>query len=136
LIKKVTYIIISLILVSCDGDQSFNNKVIINPNPSSEMAVLMRKMSMELELIKPKLENAENLNLLHFDSIHLHKTTDNSFNQPHIKSMSSSFAISLSKFNKNPSKANYSSIINNCLNCHQQSCPGPISRINRLLIEP
>ena len=125
-----------MILVSCDGDQSFNNKVIINPNPSSEMAVLMRKMSMELELIKPKLERAENLNLLYFDSIHLHKTTDNTFDQPYIKSMSSSFAISLSKFNKNPSKGNYSLIIKNCLNCHQQSCPGPISRINNLLIEP
>lgn len=137
MIRKVGHIVVLLVLVNCSRNKNLN-KVVINPNPSSEMAILMREMSSKLETIKPKVENNEilNSNLLSFDSIHLLRATDISFEKSYIKSMSVSFANSISEFNIKPSKSNYSTIINSCINCHQQSCPGPMTRINKLLLNP
>ena len=98
------------------------------------MAQLMRDMTLKLESIKTAIENKEVLdeNQLDFALIHNQKATDSSFVKPHIKPMSENFAYAIDQFNKEPSSRNYSTIINNCLNCHQLSCPGPVVRINQL----
>lgn len=98
------------------------------------MALLMREMTDKLELIKDRFDENEEIdkNELDFAIIHEQEFTDSSFNQPHIRQMSESYAYSVEAFNKNPIKKNYSSIINNCMNCHQLSCPGPIVKIQKL----
>ena len=111
-----------------------SSQIIIDPNPTSEMAQLMRDMTLKLEEIKTAIENNEvlNENQLDFALIHNQKATDSSFVKPHIKPMSESFAYAIEQFNKEPNSSNYSTIINNCLSCHQLSCPGPVVRINQL----
>ena len=111
-----------------------SSQIIIDPNPTSEMAQLMRDMTLKLEEIKTAIENKEvlNDNQLDFALIHNQKATDSSFVKPHIKPMSESFAYAIEQFNKKPNSSNYSTIINNCLSCHQLSCPGPVVRINQL----
>ena len=98
------------------------------------MAQLMRDMSSKLESIKIAISNNEALdqNMLDFALIHNQKATDSSFVKPHIKPMSESFAYAIEQFNNEPNPNNYSTIINNCLSCHQLSCPGPVVRINQL----
>lgn len=126
-------------LLSCNNGK--NNispkKIIIDPNPTSEMAILMRTMTNQLDSLKIIFEN--NLNpdevVLNFDLIHTKKTTDRSFNQAHIKPMSEAFDYSVKIFNNNQSKKNYNNIINNCANCHQQSCQGPLVKIHKLIIK-
>ena len=110
--------------------------MIIDPNPTSEMAQLMRDMTDELASIREKLINEEvlNQNLLDFALIHEQAVTDPSFNKPHVKPMSEAYAYAVDAFNENPTKSNYSAIINNCLSCHQLSCPGPVVRIKKLEI--
>ena len=114
------------------------SKVIINPNPTSEMAQQMRDMTLDLEKIKSRLENNELLgkDLLNFKLIHKQKVTDISFNKIHIEPMSKSFAFSVDEFNKEPNIKNYSIIINNCISCHNLSCQGPLEKINKLRITP
>jgi len=131
--------VILLILTGCVNKTSSENslKVIIDPNPTSEMAQQMREMTKELEAIKIKLEKNENLgeNLLNFELIHQQKVTDSSFNKPHIQPMSMAYDFAVGEFNKDPSIKNYSSIINNCSSCHQLSCQGPLVKINKLMIK-
>ena len=66
--------IILLILTGCVNKTSSEDfpKVILDPNPTSEMAQQMREMTKELEAIKIKLEKNETLgeNLLNFELIH------------------------------------------------------------------
>ena len=131
--------IILLILTGCVNETPTKDspKVIIDPNPTSEMAQQMREMSKELEAIKIKLEKNETLgqNLLNFELIHHQQVTDSSFNKPHIEPMSIAYDYAVEEFNKDPSIKNYSSIINNCSSCHQLSCQGPLVKINKLMIK-
>ena len=131
--------IILLILTGCVNKTSSEDspKVILDPNPTSEMAQQMREMTKELEAIKIKLEKNETLgeNLLNFKLIHHQQVTDSSFNKPHIEPMSIAYDYAVGEFNKDPSIKNYSSIINNCSSCHQLSCQGPLVKINKLMIK-
>ena len=131
--------IILLILTGCVNKTSSEDfpKVILDPNPTSEMAQQMREMTKELEAIKIKLEKNEILgeNLLNFELIHHQQVTDSSFNKPHIEPMSIAYDYAVGEFNKDPSIKNYSSIINNCSSCHQLSCQGPLVKINKLMIK-
>ena len=128
-----------LILTGCVNKTSSEDspKIIMDPNPTSEMAQQMREMTKELEAIKIKLEKNEALgkNLLNFELIHHQQVTDSSFNKPHIEPMSIAFHYAVGEFNKKPSIKNYSSIINNCSSCHQLSCQGPLVKINKLMIK-
>jgi hypothetical protein len=135
-LKKIFYIFIFSISFSCNNrtQSESSSKIIIDPNPTSEMAQLMRDMTLKLEGIKTAIENNKvlNENQLDFALIHNQKATDSSFVKPHIKPMSESFAYAIEQFNNEPNPNNYSTIINNCLSCHQLSCPGPVVRINQL----
>ena len=131
--------IILLILSGCVNKTSSEDfpKVILDPNPTSEMAQQMREMTKELEAIKIKLEKNEILgeNLLNFELIHHQQVIDSSFIKPHIEPMSIAYDYAVGEFNKDPSIKNYSSIINNCSSCHQLSCQGPLVKINKLMIK-
>ena len=123
-------------MISCNDKQNKVTKSIKYPNKTSEMAQLMRQMTTKLDSIKTKFDRNEliELNLLNFPSIYNQKTTDASFDKPHIQPMSKSFELSAHNFNKQPTKDNYSILINNCIGCHQLSCPGPLMKINKLKI--
>jgi hypothetical protein len=133
-LRKQILFILSIGISSCNSTEYSNKVGIIDPNNSSEMALLMRKMTNKLESIKDRLDKNKiiNKNELDFALIHEQEFTDSSFNQPHIRRMSESYAYSIDVFNDNPVKKNYSSIINSCMNCHQLSCPGPIVKIQKL----
>ena len=137
--KKYLFITLSIItFLSCSSsNESRNPTVIIDPNPTSEMAQLMREMTIELDKIKIRLEKNETLdnNLLNFALIHEAEVTDISFNKPHIMPMSQAFHFVVNEFNKDPNIINYNSIINNCISCHQLSCQGPLMKINKLSIK-
>ena len=137
--KKYLFIILyANTLLSCSLSNNKNKpSVIIDPNPTSEMAQLMREMTTELDKIKIRLQNNELLenNFLDFDLIHEAKVTDESFNKPHIMPMSQAFHFVVNEFNKDPNIINYNSIINNCISCHQLSCQGPLMKINKLTIK-
>jgi hypothetical protein len=137
-ISSFTIIVLCILFLSCSNESKniSQTKIIIDPNPTSEMAMLMRNMTNQLDSLKNNFEN--NLNtenaLLNFDLIHTKKTTDRSFDQAHIKPMSEAFDYSVKVFNRSPIKKNYNAIVNNCVNCHQLSCQGPLVKIHKLII--
>ena len=137
--KKYLFITFSIItFLSCSSSKESRNPiVIIDPNPTSEMARLMREMTIELDEIKIRLEKNETLenNLLDFALIHEAEVTDISFNKPHIMPMSKAFHYVVNEFNKEPNIINYNIVVNNCVSCHQLSCQGPLIKINKLTIK-
>ena len=49
--------------------------------------------------------------------------------------MSIGFDLVVTSFNEDPSESNYKSIVNTCISCHQGMCPGPLERIDNLILE-
>ena len=110
---------------------------ITDPNDTSEMALLMRDMFERMEVIKDKIENNEDLSKeqLSFASIHLQEATDSSFVKEGLFPMSEGYIRIINQFNNYPSKKNYKSIVNSCINCHISMCPGPLERIDNLILK-
>ena len=135
--KKLIIIGGVILFAAC---QQLENKVvqtIIDPNDASEMALLMRDMFSQLEDIKQKIILGEDIakEQLNFELIHKQTPTDESFLKEGLIPMSTAYAYSVEAFNKQPSSKNFSSIVNNCMSCHTQLCPGPLERIDNLIIE-
>jgi len=132
---KEFLIILLLFMYSCSDKEK--KQTIIDPNNTSEMALLMRDMFTHLETIKGKIENGESLSLeqLDFEIIHKQKATDESFLKEGLVPMSKEYSLVVKDFNENPTKNNYKSIVNTCISCHQSLCPGPLERIDNLILK-
>ena len=135
--KKLVIICGIILFVAC---QQVDNKVvksIIDPNDSSKMALLMRDMFFQLEEIKHKILLGEDIaqEKLNFELIHTQTPTDESFLKEGLVTMSNAYAFSVEVFNMQPSSKNFSSIVNNCMSCHTMLCPGPLERIDNLILE-
>jgi hypothetical protein len=132
---KEFLIILLFFMFSCSDKEK--KQTIIDPNNTSEMALLMRDMFTHLETIKGKIENGESLSLeqLDFEIIHKQKATDESFLKEGLVPMSKEYSLVVKDFNENPTKNNYKSIVNTCISCHQSLCPGPLERIDNLILK-
>ena len=97
----------------------------------------MRDMFSELEGIKEKIQKGEDISneQLDFELIHKQTPTDESFLKEGLESMSTAYAYSVEAFNTQPSSKSFSSIVNNCMSCHTMLCPGPLERIDNLILE-
>ena len=65
--------------------------------------------------------------------IHSQEATDSSFIKEGLVPMSEGYSRIINQFNNYPSKENYKSIVNTCINCHISMCPGPLERIDNLI---
>ena len=123
-------------LFSC-SNQNKNQQTIIDPNDASEMALMMRDMFFKLNDIKSKIQSEQDISYeqLRFSIIHESEATDDSFLNNGLTLMSKAFEQKVLEFNNDPSIQNYTEIVNNCISCHQGMCPGPIQRIDNLILE-
>lgn len=126
-----------LFFAACQEPVTVQKKVVIDPNNTSEMALQMRDMYEQLADIKLKIEVGDSLSSeqLAFALIHELEATDESFRKQGLEAMSIAYASAVDQFNKNPDKKAYQTLINNCVSCHQSLCPGPLERIDNLIIE-
>ena len=123
-------------LVSC-SNQNKKQQTIIDPNDSSEMALMMRDMFFKLNDVKSKIQLGQDISneQLRFSIIHESEATDDSFLDNGLNLMSKAFEQKVRDFNNDPSIQNYTEIVNNCISCHQGMCPGPIQRIDNLILK-
>jgi len=135
--KKIIIIGVILLFAACQQKEAKVTQTIIDPNNTSEMALLMRDMFSQLELVKQKILLGDDISQeqFNFDLIHKQTPTDESFLKEGLESMSTAYAYSVKSFNELPSSKNFSSIVNNCMSCHTMLCPGPLERIDNLLLE-
>lgn len=135
-------------IISCADtttEQAINEEVTIevvdnHPNKDSELALLMRKMYNDADSIKQLIVNDEgNISKEYIEAlerIHTATPTDADVKTPEFKAytelmINEANALSSSEQNK---KEGFNNLVNKCVECHQSFCPGPIKKINKLLI--
>ncbi len=108
-----------------------------NPNGDSELALLMRKMENHWKTAKKAVEEGRPVETPDFSSILSAKPTDGSMKMPSFDGFAEAYLAqieTLKETDKGTQKKSYNNIINACIVCHENSCSGPIPRIQKLLI--
>ncbi|WP_338792811.1 hypothetical protein [Bernardetia sp. MNP-M8] len=128
-----------------------DSKKLINdprsPNPSSELAVLMRDMWEYADTLKTAIVNKNTKELPdylpHFENILGAEPTDEHTKSPAFDAMAKIMLQKLENVYQNASKGKEHSLqvegfnlfVKSCLQCHEQQCPGPVSKISKLVIK-
>jgi cytochrome c556 len=111
----------------------------LNPNGDSELAILMRQMFEDGERIREQIKNGQSVAIqVDFEKIMTATATDPAKMQgkeyPHF---AASYVEAMKALRDAPpaeAQDKYSAMVATCMNCHEQSCPGPIVRIKKLTL--
>ncbi|MFN7313050.1 MAG: hypothetical protein ACK5UI_06165 [Bacteroidota bacterium] len=109
------------------------------PNQDKPMALMMRQMADNAQKMKDKLEKGEQITGEEFPFIrfHLVEPTDPNVLQPQFYENARLFQEAhkvLINGKKGEQKELYTAYINQCINCHQTYCSGPLKRIRKLTL--
>ncbi|MBK8561775.1 MAG: hypothetical protein IPN76_00085 [Saprospiraceae bacterium] len=111
----------------------------LNPNGDSELAILMRQMFEDGERVREQIKNGQPVDIqVDFEKIMTAKATDPTKMQgkeyPHF---AASYVEAMKALRDAPpaeAQDKYSAMVATCMNCHEQSCPGPMVRIKKLTL--
>jgi len=105
----------------------------------SELTPLMRDMETYYEGIKSKIEsNTLDEEVRSFPEIHTAKATaPEKISNELYQGLSSIYVNSAKRLNRaNVNKRDaFNLMVDNCMSCHQQMCPGPMVRIKKLYLD-
>ena len=114
---------------------------IINGVERSELALLMRKMYDEMKLVKDSINRGYTVKTDFYDEFKriqtAHATEPEKIDDTY-QAMAVAFLDNYASFEQtaeNQTEA-FNIMLQNCLVCHQQKCPGPVKAINKLKIRP
>ena len=108
-----------------------------NPNGMSELAVLMREMQTHAAELRSKIDKGEALGPFPKDQMRIFSSwaTDMSVRNEGYEEFSRGYLIELKMLHEVPAgerKERFGRLLDSCVGCHQQSCPGPIVAIEAL----
>jgi len=102
---------------------------------------LMRKMYDEMKLVKDSLDEGLTVKTDFYEEFKriqtAHATEPEKIDETY-KAMADAFLSNYASFeqtSQNQAEA-FNIMLQNCLVCHQQKCPGPVKAINKLKIKP
>jgi hypothetical protein len=130
-------LVTTIVLGSCLTDNSVTP---LNPNGDSELALLMRQMYEDGMSIKEDIENEKRIStkLKHGDILTAEATEPEKAESDTYKALADSYLDLMDQVNdrKNPHREEaYSNLVSSCLQCHKAMCPGPIVKINKMILE-
>lgn len=111
----------------------------LNPNGDSELAVLMRQLYEDGVRVKEQVKKGEPVSIqVDFEQIMTAKSTDPEKMQgPDFPHFATSYVEAMKALRDAPpaeAQDKYSAMVATCMNCHKNSCPGPIVRIKKLML--
>lgn len=111
----------------------------INPNGSSELSVLMRSMLKSSASMKELIKQGKLPEKFpeEFLKIHTAQPTDADTKKPSFDGFASAYLTNLNNLYHSPKeqlKQNYNAVVNACVSCHSEHCPGPLVAIRKLSI--
>lgn len=139
--------LLSVFLFSCSAEEQSSfvevkdsadcEKPTFEEFKSSGLALLMRAIADDMKGVKTALEKGHTFpsNLeMDYSEILTTDLTDPSVKTEVFDNMAKSFLFTVDELKKegNFNQENYNLILNSCMNCHEQYCPGPIVRIQKL----
>ena len=132
-------IILIVVLSNCTGKDSKAGTSRFTMREDSELTLLMRDMYEYYDSLKINIENGEMpKNIKDFNEIHSAVSTEPSKVKSELyQAMASVYKDSADRLKHNEidmPKA-FNLMVDNCMNCHKQMCPGPMVRIKKLYLE-
>lgn len=125
-------------LISCSGEQKKVEMGILHPNDDSELTLLMRDMYNYYDSLKVDIKNGDvPENIRNFAEIHSAVATEPSKSESDLyKAMSSVYLESANRLNDSETNLpkQFNIMVDNCMNCHRQMCPGPMVKIKKLYL--
>ncbi|MFT4526756.1 MAG: hypothetical protein ACI85F_002936 [Bacteroidia bacterium] len=120
-----------------DSQKTIKKEKVINPNGDSELALLMREMFDEGDRVKQQILAGEvPSGLKKFEIIHSAIPTDENASGPVFEGFATSYiqAIKALENSDSASVFKFNNMVDQCMNCHTEFCPGPKRRIKKLYI--
>ncbi|MAW21791.1 MAG: hypothetical protein CMD16_05305 [Flavobacteriales bacterium] len=132
--------IIASSFYSCSRLNDKEKSTAINfPNKSSELAELMRDLVENTEEVKLQISKNEKPGFfIEFDKLHTAVPTDLAVRDDgHFTSFANNYIATVNELinTTGDKEEKYNKMIQSCIICHQQICPGPIKRIKKLRIK-
>ncbi len=117
-----------------------------SPNPSSELAVLMRDVWEYADTLRNQITDSTSTASLpdyqvRFKEIHAAIPTKSDTKSPAFDAMAAIMLQKLENVYQNENKEQseqvegFNLFVKSCVQCHEQQCPGPISKISKLIIK-
>ncbi len=141
---KVGYVIsmfiyLTIVLSNCKGKDAKTSTSKFTMREDSELTLLMRDMFEYYDSLKVNIEKGEiPENIKDFNEIYSAVSTEPSKAESELyKVMASVYKESADRLKNNEidmPKA-FNLMVDNCMNCHKQMCPGPMVRIKKLYLE-
>jgi len=127
-----------LLWQACSDEKNGGSKP-LNPNGDSELALLMRQMYDDGVRVKAQIEKGEQVDIqVDFEKIMAAKATDPVKMQPaEYPHFASSYVEAMQALRNAPAaeaRERYTAMVATCMNCHENTCPGPMVRIKKLLL--
>lgn len=119
---------------SCENTQG----AVMDPNPTKPMALMMRTMVKNMQLMRDQVHKGEVLDSLKYPFIkfYLVEPTDPGVLEPTFFENARLFQQAYLDLFRNPDEQvkYYNLAVGKCINCHEHYCSGPLKRIRKLLI--
>jgi ribosomal protein L44E len=109
----------------------------LNPNGDSELALLMRAMHEEGMQAKQQLLKGETPALkVNYHQLHTAKATEpEKVATPTYASFATAYEAAAKSFEEGSDKVGtYHNMVNACMNCHKEICPGPMVKIKKMYL--
>lgn len=131
-------VLMGILLLSCAQEKKPKSKI-VNPNGDSELALLMREMFDHSMEIKEQLEaEGKFASIQRFDAMKTAEATEPEKAASDLyKAMADVYLSSVDITNEAPPShraKSFNSMVDNCMNCHEQMCTGPMVKIKKLYI--
>jgi len=128
---------IMVLMSACNNKDCSAEGNYVNPNGDSELALLMREMFDDGKRIRQSvLEGDRPVLVKKFKEIHTAEATEPEKAASEAYKMYADAYLNALEMLESSDEENlassYGAMIQSCVNCHQQMCPGPLVRINKL----
>jgi len=134
--KYFGLLVLFLVLISCSQEKE---EKVFEHHEVSEMASLMKQMAHINEQLKERINNGEELGEFpaNFEKILTASMTKNQEMDDFFKQHAQLFLETQKQIYAHPENARdyYNLSIDACIQCHEEKCPGPITRIQKLKID-
>ena len=103
----------------------------------SELTTLMKSIYQKTIQLKEAIQQKKSLPSISFKKykkIYTATATDPEVKTNLFEEYTNTYLESLQKLYSQPTQENYQLVITECVKCHQEYCPGPLKKINKLYL--
>lgn len=127
-----------LLWQACSDEKSATTSP-LNPNGDSELALLMRQMFDDGMRVREQIKNGQSVEIqVDFEKILTAKATNPEKMQPaEYPHFAGSYVEAMKALRDAPAnevQERYTAVVATCMNCHENTCPGPTVRIKKLIL--